>query len=143
MTEWKKTFLDKLHVAQEKCAHQFDEAVERYVIPVYEELQQFLRDNDFDVTNPMKEKGRRSFKFELAENAYLLVILRFAGVDEFELRNEIFVPGRDPILEKFAGRVADINRSWAENLLQSSLDRFIDLLSEKRAEKRETELAVV
>jgi hypothetical protein len=143
VNEWKKTFLTKLHAAQEKCAHFFDESLERHVLPVFDELQQFLRDNDFDVTSPMKEKGRRSFKFELAENAYLLVIFRFAGVDEFELRNEIFVPCREPILEKFAGRVADIDRDWAENLLQTSLDRFVDLLNEQKAEKPEEELAAV
>ena len=143
MEEWKKTFVEKLHTAQEKCAQQFEKTLERAVLPVFEQMRSFLRDNDFDVSTPMSERGRRSFKFELAENAYLLVIFRFTGVDEFELRNETFVPGREPILEKFSGRVADIDRDWTENLFEAGLDRFVERLGEAGAEKREESLVGV
>lgn len=140
MDDWKKTFLEKLRTAQEKCAQTFEETLERAVCPIYEQMREFLRDNDFEVSTPMREKGRRSFKFALGENAYVLFIFRFAGVDEFELRNETFVPGREPILEKFAGRVADIDREWAENLFEAGLDRFVERLGESRVERREAAL---
>jgi len=120
----------------------FEEVLDHTVAPVYEDLSGFLHDNSFKVSMPMNEKGRRSYKFELAENAYLLVIFRFAGVDEYELRNETFIPGHDPILEKFAGRVGDIDREWTESLFRAGLDRFVDSLAGINAEQPEELVAV-
>ena len=78
---------------------------------------------------PLCEPGRRSFKFELAENAYLLMIFRSSGVGEFELRTESFVPGGEPALNKKLGRVADFTKEWATERVQAALDTFVDLLS--------------
>lgn len=77
---------------------------------------------------PLNEPGRRSFKFELAENAYLLMIFRFSGVGEFELRTETFVPGAEPVLQKAVGRLTDLTEEWAGRQFQGGLDSFVGLL---------------
>ncbi len=142
---WKRTFLDKLNKAQAECANRFEQALEAQVVPAFDELTPFLRDNGFKVSSPLREQGRRSFKFELAENAYLLMIFRFCGVGEFELRCETFVPGRDPLLKKSVGRLADLDERWSHEQFQSGLDRFVGMLGGQHAEAPdfEAELAAV
>lgn len=129
MDAWKRSFLDKLHTAQAKCVKQFEAALRDHVEPVIDELSGFLRDNGFRVSSPLQEQGRRSFKFELAENAYLLTIYRFTGVGEFELRCELFVPGKEPVLQKSVVRVPDVTEAWAQKQFREGLDSFVALLT--------------
>lgn len=143
MDNWKSSFLEKLHEAQSKCARQFEGALDRWIVPAFDDLSDFLRDNAFEVSTPLNEEGRRSFKAELAENAYVLLIFRFAGVGEFELRTEIFAPGVDPVMDKETGRVTDIDADWAEKRFQNGLDRFVELLGGQQAQTPAEELAVV
>lgn len=143
MDTWRRSFLDKLRDAQSQCAAQFEETLNRAVAPVFEDLAGFLRDNGFKVSNPLQEQGRRSYKAELAENAYLLMIFRFSGVGEFELRSETFVPGSEPVLEKSVGRVPDITADWAQTQFRTGLDRFVDLLSKNPATEQTEALVTV
>ena len=143
MDSWKRAFLDKLQQAQSKCAQQFEDALDQSIGPVFEELSSFLRDNGFQVSTPLNERGRRSFKAELAENAYLLLIFRFVGVGAFELRSETFVPGSEPVLEKSVGRIADIDSDWAAQMFQAGLDQFVELLAGQESAKEAKELTAV
>lgn len=139
--KWQSGFLEKLNKAQGSCAKRFEETIDKHVAPAFDDLSLFVRDNGFRVSTPLKESGRRSFKFELAENAYFLLIFRFTGIGEFEARSETFVPGHEPILRKFMGRVADIDETWSRKQFQSGLDGFVDLLSgEKMAQASAEEL---
>lgn len=128
-TQWKKSFLDKLSQAQSRCAQQFEETLDRSVMPAFEELSSFVREHGFRTSTPLNESGRRSFKFELVENAYMLLIFRFLNVGEFELRSEMFVPGAEPILRKAVGRIADMDSAWSQRQFRGGLDQFVDLLS--------------
>ncbi len=128
MDQWKRTLLDKLSQAQGQWCRRFEESLDRSFVPAYEEHKNFLADNGFKLSTPMREPGRRSFKFELSENAYLLIILRATGVGEFELHTESFVPGGEPTLNKSTGRVADMDEAWAEKQIKSGIDGFVDLL---------------
>lgn len=143
MDAWRRSFLDKLREAQSHCAGLFEDVLDRAVAPAFDELASFLRDNGFTMSIPLREPGRRSFKYELAENAYLLVIFRFLGVGEFELQTETFVPGAKPVYEKKRERVADVDRQWAQRLFQAGLDRFIDQLANQKSEQPAAELATV
>jgi hypothetical protein len=125
---WKRNFVDKLGKAQAQCTKRFEEALNSCVAPVFEELSGFLRDNGFRVSTPLQEPGRRSFKFELAENAYLLLLFRFTAIGEFELRSEMFVPGCEPQLKKSIGRIGDVEQQWTQEQFRTGLDRFVDLL---------------
>jgi len=126
--QWKDSFLDKLKSAQSKCAKRFEDAMDNFLGPAFDDVSGFLRDNGFHVTAPLNEEGRRSFKFELSENTYLLMIFRFCGIGEIELRSEIFVPSRGPSLEKAVGRLSDLSEDWALKQFQRSLDKFIQML---------------
>jgi len=64
-------------------------------------------------------------------------------VDEFELRSETFVPGRQPILERSVSRLADIDGDWARQRFQQGLDRFVELLAARSSESAEPQGAAV
>jgi len=134
MDSWKQSFLEKLGKAQSQWVHDFEEALEGKFVPVHQEYEPFLADNGFKLSSPLHEPDRRSYKFELSENAYLLMIFRASGVGEFELRCESFAPGHEPMLTKTVARAGDLDEDWAKRQLQSALDAFVDVLSEDVAE---------
>ncbi|MGE0480150.1 MAG: hypothetical protein AB7Q17_06715 [Phycisphaerae bacterium] len=142
MREWRDSFVEKLGKVQNQWNKRFDEAMENTINPVFDEFAAFLRTNGFHVSQPMKQEDRRSFKFELAENAYLLLIFRSTAIGEFETRCECFVPGNDPMLSKSIGRLADVDESWTRKFFQSSLDVFIEQLASQTPRVSE-ELAMV
>lgn len=139
MEQWKRTFVEKLGKAKGQWVKQFEERMDAFVTPAFEDLSSFVREHGFQVSTPLQDEGRRSFKFELAENAYLLVIFRSTGVGEFELRVECFVPGREPNLHKSIGRLVDVDRAWASRRFESGLDKFVELLGGSNAERAATE----
>lgn len=129
MDQWKQSFLQKLNKAQTQYQQRFEAALEGPVQTALNEIGPFLCDNGFRTSTPLREPGRRSIKFELSENAYTLLLFRFSGVGEYELRTESFAPGQDPQLARSVGRVCDIDRKWALQRFQKSLDQFVDLLN--------------
>jgi hypothetical protein len=140
MDSWKRGFLDKLNAAQSHWMRQFEEAMNNAVAPAFKDLSDFLRENGFKISTPLREDGRRSYKFELSENAYLLMIFRSCGMGEFELRSECFVPGREPSLNKRHTRMADVNVEWSRKEFQSALDSFVEQLAgAKSGEPRKNE----
>lgn len=126
---WKQSFLDRLEQVRCRWARQFDQALQAAVVPAFDELAEFLRDHGFRTAVPLREEDRRSFKFELTENAYLLMIFRSAGLDSFELRSESFAPGSEPALSRITARVSDLNHAWARQRFQNALDAFVDQLA--------------
>jgi len=129
MEDWKKAFLDRLNSAQAEWAARFEKTLDAHILPAYDEVAKFLNENDFHVTMPLNEQGRRSFKFELAENAYLLLIFRSTAIGEFELRRESFVPGCEPILTRRMSRIADVDDNWSRNQFRAALDEFVEQLA--------------
>ena len=129
MDNWKRGFLDKLNQAQAQWTNQVEDAVDSHFVPVFEDYQEFLSPNGFCLSKPLREAGRRSFKFELAENAFLLMLFRSTAVGELELQCESFVPGREPVSTKFIARAADLTADWATRRVQAALDTFVELLA--------------
>ncbi len=142
MEQWKQTFVKKLTDAQSRWAAQFDEVMDNAVNPVFHELAEFLQQNNFTAAIPVQEPGRRSFKFELAEDAYLLLIFRSRAVGEFELTRQSFVLGGEPKIRKTTERISSVDEHWARNEFQTALDGFIERLGGVSAPTDE-ELAVV
>lgn len=129
MDDWKRAFSDKLTQAQTQWNRRFEETLDTVIVPVYEEFASFLRTNGFHVSAPMRQDGRRSYKFELAENAYLLMIFRATAIGEFEVRSECFVPGGEPTLAKTHCRVAEISETNVRQHFQAALDSFVEHLA--------------
>ena len=63
----------------------------------------------------------------------ILARLRKLRVGEFELRSEVFAPGKEPELSKMTARANDLTREWVSQQLQSALDTFVDLLGGESA----------
>ncbi len=133
MDQWKQQFAAKLSEVQSHWMTQFDGTLDESVNPVFDELGEFLRDNGFATAIPMQQPGRRSFKFELAEDAYLLMIFRATGLGGVELSIESAVPGVAPEPTRLNERLADINADWAEETFRSALNDFVDQLGESAA----------
>lgn len=147
MADWKSKFTEKLKDVQGQWKKQFDEILDSRVTPVFDDVAQFVRDHGFKTSVPMSEDGRRSFKFELAENAYLLLIFRAEGVGDFEVTREAFVPGREPRQEVLVERLADVTETWSRERFEEALDEFVEQLaqatsppSKAEAEEDEAEL---
>lgn len=146
MDNWKKSFTEKLGRVQSGWVTCFDSALNKAVAPVFRELSDFLRDNGFTTSTPLNESGRRSYKFELAEDAYLLLIFRLAGMGQFALSCESVVPGGTPHRQQSMHRVAELTAAWAREQMQKGLDIFIDRLGASgapavKAVEEEEELA--
>lgn len=129
MESWKESFAQRLQNVQSTWTKQFERALDDCVVPEFEELATFVRQHNFTTAMPLHEEGKRSFKFELAENAYLLMIFRSTGIGEFELRAEAFAPGQEPGLSKASERLAEVDREWARQQFQNALDGFINHLN--------------
>lgn len=142
MEDWKRRFAERLSEVQLRWATQFDEAVDNAVVPVFNEMTAFLRDNGVQTAIPLHDKGRRSFKFELAEDAYLLLIFRARAVGEFELSREVFVLGCEPQVRRSTERVSSLTEKWVRKEFQSALDAFVEQLDEAPVAP-EAEVAVV
>ena len=129
MDEWKRCFLEKLSQVQSRWAARFDQALDDSVVPVFNDLADFLQQNGLTATTPMHKSGCRSLKFELAEDAYLLMIFQSTGIGEFELTRQVFVLGSEPHVRKSTERLANVNQDWAEQEMQSALNVFLERLS--------------
>jgi hypothetical protein len=137
MNNWQSNFLDKLNKVQTQWVRSFESTMDRFIMAAFEDVASFVRDNGFKVSTPLQDDGRRSFKFELSENAYLLMIFRFSGVGEFELRCESFTPGGEPTLSKSMMRLADVDEEWAGKQFQSALDSFLEAMAGSRFQQAE------
>lgn len=140
---WQKSFVDKLGKVQTLWIKQFEDTLNKFVQPAFQNVASFTRENGFKVSTPLHDDGRRSYKFELSENAYLLMIFRFSSVGEFELRCESFVPGHEPCLNKSQVRLVDVSESWVDQQFQTALDTFIDLLSGSKFRQNTEQLVEV
>lgn len=130
MSDWQQTFVSKLNAAQNQYKQAFEHAISGHVDAAFEGLNEFLCSNGFTLSTPVSEPGRHSFKLELSENAYVLMVFRAQGVGEFELRCETFVPNHEPLLARVAGQVAEVDQAWATNRFQTALNGLVDRLGE-------------
>jgi hypothetical protein len=142
MDQWKQTFAKRLSDVQARWAVQFDDTLDNSVNTVFHELADFLLEYGITAAIPMQEPGRRSFKFELAEDAYLLVIFRSRAVDEFELSRQSFALGSETKLRKSTERLSTVTKELSRREFQAALDAFIELLGGPQVPTEE-ELAAV
>ena len=129
MESWKRSFSEKLGQVQARWATRFEDSLEEAVTPIFDELSDFLTHNGLLVTTPVQENGRRTYKFELAEDAYVLLNFRSRGIGEFELSRETFVLGHRPVIRKTTERVSSLSPEWAQREFQGALDTFVELLN--------------
>lgn len=133
LEQWKRSFAERLGNVQAQWVGRFRETLDTVVGPVFDDLAVFLRSNGFAATAPLREDGRRSFKFELAEDAYVLLLFKSTGVGEFELSTETFAPGCEPRVTRRKERLGQVSAAWTQREFQTTLNAFLDLLGGGRA----------
>lgn len=131
MDEWRHGFASKIGALQEQWAERFTTLIEGTAEPVFREFADFLKQWNFHISMPRAESTMHSFKFELVEDAYVLIFFRSKGIDAVECEYESSVRGmgatRGERTER-AGHEAD--RKWVEGCFQRALDDFVAKLTE-------------
>ena len=144
MDEWRHGFASKIGALQEQWVGRFTTLVEEIAEPVFREFADFLKQWNFHISMPRTESAMHSFKFELVENAYVLIFFRSKGIDAVECEYESAVPGvgasHGERTEK-AGREAD--RKWVESCFRRALDDFVAKLTEAENARATPEPALV
>lgn len=135
-SRWQNGFLKRLEELRGDWVKNFEGAISASVEPAFEEVSAFVSKHGFRGVAPLRQSDRRSFKFELAENAYVLVTFRHEGIDDLLATCEYFVPGAQPGCYETRVACADVNREWAVLQFQDALDALVSAFgSARRAEK--------
>jgi hypothetical protein len=144
MNEWEKEFakkMDSLHEQSSSCLNRF---LQDDLQAAYEGMGTFLGQWKYQTSVPQTQAGRRSFKFALTEDAYVLVTFRLDGIDTLECESEYGLPGvgRSPG-SRWASSLRRADRVWGENCFQKALDGFITKLAEADSKKKGREPVLV
>ena len=130
MTEWQKRFSDKIGALVDRAARTFERHVEDTVVPVHADLVEFTNRFDFSTNSPQRQRGLRSFKFALSEDAYVLVIFRPKGMAEITCTHECFAPGCGKSEEVCSvTSLAAADGDWVRERFQEALDFFVETYS--------------
>ena len=130
MNEWQERFSGKIEALLDRAVRTFEHHVEDTVVPVYADLVEFTNQFDFRTNSPQRQRGLRSFKFALSEDAYVLVVFRAKGMAEVECTYECFSPGCGKSEEAFfATSLTGADRDWVRDRFRDALDFFVDTYS--------------
>jgi hypothetical protein len=139
MNEWQERFANKMNLIREQSAEQFKRYSQDVLTPVFQNLAEFVAQWDMQATSPQDQSDRRTFKFALAEDSYVLVGFRLHGLETVECGYECWIPsvGRQTGGNTHIG-LDEADRAWAESCFQACLDH----LANKYAENGSTEESV-
>lgn len=143
MSKWQNSFARSMDNVRVHWVKRFDESVSQRVGPAFEEISAFVSKHGFRPSTPMKQGDRRSYKFELNENAYALLTFRHEGLDDMHMSCEYFVPGGDPGTYETRVSCADVTREWAGAQFQEALDSLVSALSATLSQQKDAELDLV
>ncbi len=133
--QWRDGFVHKLDGLRSQWVDDFKHRVGNEVVPAFDEIATFVAEHGFRASSPVAQPDRQSFKFELAENAYVLMTLSHKSIDEVEMRYEYFTPGAAPGDLERSVQVQDVNRGWATAWFQEALDALVgNLTGEDKAD---------
>lgn len=136
MNDWRKRFAEKMEFVREVALARFDEFASKTLGPLYEEFSAFTGEHGVKAANPLANGEARTYRFSVAENAYVLLTFRSAGVERCELLSEFSVPNREkPAPVKSSVNLLDADDVWARRAFEESLERFAEAVAEAFAEK--------
>lgn len=131
MTEWQTKFTQKLETVRKTSSDYFEQIVEQTLMPTYEEFREFTAQHGLQSAAPLSNKGARTFKFTLSENAYVLLTFHLDGLQHCKFLAEFCVPNLGklpPVSERLV--FGDIDGTQAHRVFEHALDRFLDALLE-------------
>lgn len=130
--DWRQSFTRKLEGLRSQWIKNFEEHMRDDVGPAFDEIASFVGEHGFRASSPLVQPDRRSFKFEMTENAYVLMTIRHNSVEEVVVKCEYFAPGADPGEYEVRAGLHEVNRGWAKERFQEALDTFVDALDKRR-----------
>jgi len=142
--KWKEGFADKVESLRDKWRQQFDVLASEMLEPVFNDLAEFVQQWDFQGTAPQTQSAVRTFKFALAENAYVLVFFRSKSMDGVQWLYECAVPGEGTVKSRVSdAHVTEVTTEWASECFQTALDDFVAKLNEAECSREVAEPALV
>ena len=94
--QWRDGFVHKLDGLRSRWVGDFKSRVSSEVVPAFDEISSFVAEHGFRASSPVVQPDRQSFKFEMAENAFVLLTLSHESIGDVLLRCEYFAPGAQP-----------------------------------------------
>ncbi len=126
--QWRQTFANRLDGLRLQWVDDFKRRLDSEVEPAFDELAGFVGDYGFRTSSPLNRPECRSFKFELNENAFVLLTLSHESMGDVSLRCEYFAPGAQPGDLVHRAQLQDVNRDWATSRFQEALDTFVSAI---------------
>lgn len=144
MTEWEKEFSKKMESLHEQSTTSLERFLQEDLQTAYTALSSFLSQWKFQASTPQVQAGRRSFKFALTEDAYVIVTFRLEGVDSLECESEYGLPATGRVSgTRHNSSLRKVDRQWGEACFQKALDGLLVKLGELDARKKSREPVLV
>lgn len=131
MNKWQEGFVKKVEGLRDEAAKKFERVAGEVLERTYRKFADFTGRCEFQSDEPQSQKGLRTFKFALTEDAYVLIFFRLRGFDMVDCDYEWFVPthGRVDGLRTTVG-LHGVDEQWVERCFQMALDDFVSKFSE-------------
>jgi len=131
MNTWQQEFVKKVSTLRDQITEGFDRMADEVIEPVFKEFSDFVAQCDFLSSSPQGQKGVRSYKFSMVENAYVLVFFRFENLDTVTCDYEYFLPGQGRVDGvQSTNPIHAVDTSWIASCFQMALDGFISNYSQ-------------
>ncbi len=137
MNDWEKEFSRRMESLREQSTDCLERFLQADLQNAFGTFGNFLSQWRFQNSTPQTQPGRRSFKFALTEEAYVLVTFRLEGIDTLECEWEYGIPavGRVTGARAFCS-LRKVDRQWGETCFQKALDGLLAKLGEADANKK-------
>ncbi|MHC4442740.1 MAG: hypothetical protein ACYTF1_08980 [Planctomycetota bacterium] len=127
MEKWKQKFARKMDDLQERSLANFDRFADEALVPVFNDISEFVTQWDFESSIPHSKAGQRSFKFAVTEDCYVLILFRIEGVNTIRCEYECCFSGKGCIAgPQNSTGVHSASRFWVESCFQKAIDDFVE-----------------
>jgi len=144
MTDWEKEFAKKMELLHEQSTTCLEQFLQEDLQNAFDAMSAFLAQWKFHTSTPQTQAGRRSFKFGLTEDAYVIVTFRLEGVDLLECETEYGLPAVGRVNgTRSTSSLRKADQQWGESCFQKALDGLLVKLGELDARKKGREPVLV
>ena len=136
MSGWREEFVERIAVVRQGVLDLFEHFAGETLTPVFDELRSFTADHGLRGSAPVSKADFRTFKFSVAENAYVLITFRPRGLDRIEVFSEFTVPHRPKVSPLYdSTELIEAGRVWAQRSFEQALDRFAEVMAQALAHR--------
>jgi len=136
MSGWREEFVERIAVVRRGVLDLFERFAGETLTAVFEEIRSFTADHGLRGSAPVSKAGLRTFKFSVADNAYVLITFRPRGLDRIEVFSEFTVPNRPKVSPLYdSTELIEAGQAWAQRSFEQSLDRFAEVMAQALAHR--------